>query len=110
MCRTALTSAALACALGGHSVSVRAQSQPRECPAAALGTAAWVLSREDDIGIEIKHPADYEEHIWENRSDTAGVATSFWRRATSTINFHNFDSSWNTRGPKSLIPTCRLEM
>lgn len=108
MSKAFLESLVFSCVLCVSGLAAQRQPKPPECPAAALDTSAWVLTKDPNIGIEIKHPADYREKHWESRSDTSGVTLAFWRNAVSTIDINEFQGFYSTRGPKESVPPCLL--
>ena len=100
----------LACILNALPVTAKGQSKPAECPAVRVDTSSWVAAVNEDVGIELKHPATYREKHWENRSDTVGIAFSFWRDAVHTIDFHEARGFWATRGPSQSAAQCLLTL
>lgn len=106
-----LTAFVLSCAVSGIGVAqVPSKPKRRECPVVAVDTSAWVLTRDPAIGIEIKHPADYEAIHWGSRSDTSGVSIAFRRNAVSTININELQGFYSTRAPKASVQPCVLRM
>jgi hypothetical protein len=81
-----------------------------ECPVAQVDTSEWVLSRNQDVGIELKHPEDYREIRWGSRSDTSGAAVAYWRSAASTIDFHETSGLLPNRRPGQSVAPCLLHM
>lgn len=100
----------LACVLNASGMPAQAQPTPHKCPTSQVDTSAWLLARDEGIGIEIKRPPDYREIHWGSRSDTSGAAWAFWRDASSRIEFNEFQGFYKTRGPNPTAPACRLEM
>jgi hypothetical protein len=106
-----ITTFVLTCVVTGAAVAqVPANARPRECPVVAADMSAWVTTKDPDVGIEIKHPADYEVKHWGSRSDSSGVSLAFRRNAVSTININELQGFYSTRGPKASVAPCVLRM
>lgn len=96
--------------LGGGTLVAQDYAKPHECPVAPVDTSGWVLSRNDDVGIELKHPADYREIHFGSRSDTSGIAAAFWCSAASRIEFHEPRGFWSHHAPNRSVAPCLLRM
>jgi hypothetical protein len=99
--------------IGALSVGARvtqAQSKAGKCPSASADTASWMRDTSRDLGIEIQHPTDYRKKRWESRSDTTGIALSFWRYAVTRIDFNEFRGIYSGEGPDRSLPPCVLQM
>ena len=111
MALKSITTFVLTCVVSGVGVAqVSAKPKPRECPVVAADTSAWVLTKDPDVGIEIKHPVDYRVKRWESRSDSSGVAIAFWRNAVSTIDINEFQGFYRRQGPPERVAPCVLRM
>ena len=55
MSKMSLKSLGFLCVLGVGGLAAQGQPKPPECPVAAIDTSAWVLTRDPDVGIEMKH-------------------------------------------------------
>lgn len=108
--RTVLKTLMFGALLGGSTLIAQGEAKPRECPTALVDTSGWVRSSSQEVGIELKHPADYREIHWESRSDTSGVAVAFWRSAASRIDFHEPKGFWSNHRPNPSIAPCLLQM
>jgi len=108
MSKMSLKSLGFLCVLGVSGLAAQGQPKPPECPVAAIDTAAWVLTKDPAIGIEMKHPTDYREIHWTSRSDTSGVSLAFRRNAANTIDINEFQGFYSTRGPQPSVPPCLL--
>jgi hypothetical protein len=96
--------------LGSSGLAVQAQTSPPACPVALADTSDWVLSRNQDVGIELKHPADYREIHMDSRSDTSGVEMALWRNAVSTVEIHEPRGFWSGHRPNPSVAPCLLQM
>src|SRR5262245_47449313 len=105
----ALNSLALACIAYGAAAGAHAHRTSNDCPTAQFDTSGWKLVRDGDIGIELKHPRDYEEKHWESRSDTSGAVLSFRVRATRTVDFHQMLGFWSNQRPRKTAAPCQLQ-
>lgn len=105
-----LETLAVSFALGGRGVTAHGQATTPDCPIVRVDSSKWTLTRDSDIGIELKHPTDYEEKHWESRSDTLGADLGFIRSAGTTLEFHQMRGFWSTQGPNKSVAPCRLEM
>lgn len=113
MHRTSLTSVAVVALLSGSRLGAQQQTEQtnaRACPEVPADTSAWVTTTDRDVGIEIKHPADYREIHMGSRSDTAGLEMALWRHAVSRIEVHEPRGFWSNDKPNLSVAPCLVRM
>jgi hypothetical protein len=85
----------LACVAGMSAGGRATPPMAGRCPSVSVDTRGWQLTRSFEFGVEILHPPNYEQKMWQNRSPGMPRTLELWRdgRPARYVELQLFDST-----------------